>query len=441
MEAGMRALINYLSNTTFEEWWSKLTDMFNKSKTAAENPVLSKNLEILENRLRGAIHFLKKNTVQKNDNTFSLNYLPWFLLLGSPDAGKSTLLANSQLPFLLGKEGHQQDQAKASSLSGHCDWWVTQDFVLVDVPGCYITSKENKVTLGNQLWTHFLTRVRKWRGKQALMGVIVAISLEKLMQRPSREQFIADLERSIKELRETFGQQLSFYFTITKCDLIPGFSDFFSDCSKEELVQPWGVTLPALTEYEPLTEVFVQRFNALIKRLNKQLIWRLHQEKNPYAKLHIKDFPMQMERVKEAFAEVLKGLTAGADTFQMKGVYLTSATQQSFVETEKSSHPETLPAKESQQSFLILRAPEKPRHAYFIKQFLQKALVLPDYSVRVVKAKKVIITATVAASLMVASSAVIAYFFLIKSPSLIFAAPAQHQVNKANLPLSKKEIV
>jgi len=63
----------------------------------------------------------------------------------------------------------------------------------------------------------------------------------------------------------------------------------------------------------------------LIKRINKQLIWRLHQERNPLARPYIKDFPLHIERLKEAVITLLK--TLALPDLLISGVYLTSATQ------------------------------------------------------------------------------------------------------------------
>lgn len=269
--------------------------------------------------------------------------------------------------------------------------------------------------------TNFLTifinrilfqKLVKQRGKKAPTTILLTIALDKLMQRPLREQWIQDMVRTIQELKTTFGEQLPFYFIVTKCDLIPGFLDFFSDSSKEELTQAWGITFTSASHYEPLADIFVQRFNALIKRINKQLIWRLHHEKNPYAKLYVKDFPMQLERVKEGLVECFKALTVQSDDLHLKGLYLTSATQQPTVEMETAPPPETLPAIEIQQNFLMLRPPERAHQSYFVKQLLLKSVIHHDYPP--VRSRDYLFASAMAASMMIVSSAVFAYYFWLK---------------------------
>lgn len=369
----MKRIVHSLNNNPVSTWLHKVIPYANRSGkmlTLAQQPAIDKHVEILDNRFRGAINFLKSTRITKHNKRFGLQKLPWYLLIGSMGSGKTTLLANSKVNFILEKQFHQNNVKIIPSES--CDWWITSDLVLIDVPGKYITSKGKKNT-SKLLWPHFLDLAKKKRGKHALNGILISLSLTELVVTEDREQFIHDLKYSLQELRTRFGDHLPFYFIITKCDLLPGFLDFFNDYSYEELTQAWGVTFPASSSPESLIDTFVSRFNALIKRLNTHLIWRLHQERNPYTKFYIKDFPLQLERLKEAIADVIKTLSADIP-FYLKGVYLTSATQEAVID-QMGTHPELVPAKEFQQSFQIMHHPNIARHSYFIKQFILHGLI------------------------------------------------------------------
>jgi len=328
---------------------------------------------LLESRLKGAIQFLKTTRISRQNKPVKLNEFPWYLLIGQSESGKTSLLANSNLNFILEKLTNNQGNFKAVS-SNQCDWWITNDLVLIDVPGAFTTLKSRKLSYTNKLWQAFIQSIVKWRGKDALSGVVITISLPELMQRQLRENLMDSLKYQIGTLKEQFGSNLPVYFVLTKCDMIPGFVDFFSDSSAEELAQAWGI--PFADDATPANEAFVHRFNALIKRLNKQLIWRLHQERNPRAKVYIKDFPLQIERVKEALFELLTNLSqSNSGTCHIKGLYLTSALQPSYQEEQQQqAYPQTMSADAFQQSLQIMKAPEMPRQSYFIKQFFTHGL-------------------------------------------------------------------
>ncbi|MDR3492503.1 MAG: type VI secretion system membrane subunit TssM [Gammaproteobacteria bacterium] len=362
----------YLILLMFLTWFLKI-NFFTRLKTPAakpkiSNPEFNKKLQTLEGRFSGAMAFLKKTMITKHNKETSLINLPWYLLVGTSGSGKTTLMANAGINFILSKQ-FKNTNIKDIPSSDICDWWVTRETVLIDVPGSYLNSKPSQA--GRQpapfhytLWHSFLNLLKKYRGKNALRGVIIALSLPDLL---NPQQNFHDLKQRISEIRNQFGSDLTFYITITKCDKLPGFIDFFNDSSVDELAQAWGITIPTLKENETLVSVFTNRFNALIKRLNKQLIWRLHQERNNFSRPQIKDFPLQIERLKESMITFIKNITLPESHFNLQGIYLTSAVQ----------HPEIEKPTPIQNStaLQLLRNPVMPCKAYFVRQFFLQGLL------------------------------------------------------------------
>ena len=240
-----------------------------KNKFHSENPAsdIQKKIEHLQKRFEGVIAFLKKTLLNKQGKELSLARLPWYLVIGPTSAGKTTLLAKSNINFILARQFKQNDLASLPP-SDSCDWWVTRDLVLVDVPGSYLTSKEKQMTKTapsstpfHFLWKNLLTLIKNFHGKNSLQGVIIALHLPELAKQQTnqqRNQIIYDVKKRMLELRETFGKDLPFYFVITKCDLIPGFIEFFSECSSDELAQAWGISLSPLNENEKLIDIFIE---------------------------------------------------------------------------------------------------------------------------------------------------------------------------------------
>ena len=77
---------------------------------------------------------------------FSRQYLyqlPWYVIIGAPGAGKTTALVNSGLHFPLA------DRFGKTALRGvggtrNCDWWFTNDAVLLDTAGRYTTQESQR---------------------------------------------------------------------------------------------------------------------------------------------------------------------------------------------------------------------------------------------------------------------------------------------------------
>ncbi len=356
--------------------FGKLKSLGGKPKPAdyyGHNEILEKNLQRLRARFDSAVNFIKKSRVKKSGRAASLERLPWYLLIGATDSGKTSLLSKSNINFILGKKANSP-QKQSASLAHTFDWWITPSAVLVDVPGSYMAAADKNSAMSNDIWQNFLGLVQKNQKRKQLGGVVVAVSVAELIDRQRRDELITNLGCRIRDIQKRFGMNVPFYFSITKMDLVPGFLDFFNDCGTEELLQAWGVTMPpSAPDY--VTSVFIKRFNALIKILNNQMVQRLHFERSQYIKSHIKDFPLYVERIKDEFARLLNSLKAHQARICLKGVYLTSAMQNGFANRD-AVHPETMSVSGGSEKMLeILKAPEVRQSPYFIKQFILQGIM------------------------------------------------------------------
>jgi type VI secretion system protein ImpL len=81
-----------------------------------------------------AIATLKRTARHRN----FLYDLPWYLIISPPGAGKTTALVKSGLRFPLAGSGEAQP---VSGVGGtrYCDWWFTDDAVIIDTAGRYTT--------------------------------------------------------------------------------------------------------------------------------------------------------------------------------------------------------------------------------------------------------------------------------------------------------------
>jgi type VI secretion system protein ImpL len=329
------------------------------------SPEIQKKLERLQKRFQGIVSFLKKTTINKLGKEINLTDLPWYLFIGPSSSGKTTLLANSNINFLLAKK-FKPENLRTIAPSEVCDWWITRDLVLLDVPNSYLVSP-------SILWNTLLKSIKTTIHKNSLQGVVIALNLPELLKEQTNTQIIpiiAELKKRILECRNEFGNHLPFYLIVTKCDFLPGFCEFFSECSSEELAQAWGITLPPSNQHEKWSELFTHRFNALIKRLNKQLIWRLHQERDPAAKSSIKDFPLHVERLKENIAQFIKSLNI--PDLSWRGIYLTCGMQD-----DSKKQLSYLPS--LNHSLVALTTPVQPRSC-FVHQLIHHGLLSAERS-------------------------------------------------------------
>ena len=143
---------------------------------------------VLKDKMKDALATLKSASGGKKDYLYDL---PWYLLIGPPGSGKTTALVNSGLKFPLSRGA---TPAAIAGVGGtrYCDWWFTEEAVLIDTAGRY-TTQDSDASTDKQSWFAFLALLKKNRPRQPINGVIVAISLEDLMTLSS-----ADLSRAFE---------------------------------------------------------------------------------------------------------------------------------------------------------------------------------------------------------------------------------------------------
>ena len=291
--------------------------------------VVRAEIDELREKLRKALATLRKSRLGRRH----LYELPWYVMIGPPGAGKTTAIVNSGLKFPLANE---MGKSALGGVGGtrNCDWWFTNEAVLIDTAGRY-TTQESDADVDNAAWLGFLSLLKKYRKRQPINGAIVAISLSdlSLQDEITRKSHAQAVRRRLNELRTKLGVRFPVYVLFTKADLIAGFAEFFDGLGKEAREQVWGFTLPlkkASQEDSPLAGFDVQ-FQALLDRLNTQLVGRMQVETDPQRRSLIAGFPAQVASVQPVARDFLDELFIESRFEErpfLRGVYFTSGTQE-----------------------------------------------------------------------------------------------------------------
>ena len=266
-----------------------------------------------------------------------LYQLPWYVFIGAPGSGKTTALVNSGLTFPLAE---QFGKAAIRGVGGtrHCDWWFTNDAVLIDTAGRYTTHESNR-TLDEAEWTGFLGLLKKYRARQPLNGALLTISVSDLLDASDmqRTQHAMALRKRLQELRAKLGIQFPVYVLVTKADLLAGFSEYFASFSRTERAQVWGFTLgldESSNAQADLRAAFEREYARLHERLNEALPELLSAESDPYRRHLIFSLPQQFAGLRDILGQFVEQVFSHSkfDSMpQLRGVYLTSGTQEGTV--------------------------------------------------------------------------------------------------------------
>ena len=293
----------------------------------------AEELATLHQRMDEALALLKKARLG-GDERRNLYELPWYVIIGPPGSGKTTALVNSGLHFPLAA---QLGEGAIRGVGGtrNCDWWFTDQAVLLDTAGRY-TTQDSHAQVDKAAWLGFLDLLKRQRTRRPIDGAFIAISLSDLLLGSDAERaaHAAAIRARIQELYSQLGVRFPVYLMLTKLDLVPGFMEFFDNLGKEERAQVWGMTFPLDTLEQgsdgPLGQ-FDNEFGLLEKRLGERLVERLQQERDPARRDLIYGFVQQFAALRGNLKAFLDGIfkpNAFEERALLRGVYFTSGTQE-----------------------------------------------------------------------------------------------------------------
>ncbi|HCU0701690.1 type VI secretion system membrane subunit TssM [Enterobacter asburiae] len=302
----------------------------------SEEQILASRFDEAAQMLKKA-HFSKAGQGAQWTQRFSTQYLyqlPWYVIIGAPGSGKTTALVNSGLQFPLA------DRFGKTALRGiggtrNCDWWFTNEAVLLDTAGRYTTQESEQVQDAGE-WLEFMGLLRKYRRRQPINGVIITISISDLLTQSaeaSRQQAV-NLRQRLSELHEQLGIRFPVYVMVTKADLLKGFRAWFADYDKAQRDQIWGFTLPweqtKHADYD-LMGNFQQEFSLLQQRLDAGLPETMLKEHDAKTRAEAYLFPQEFAELRPLLADYLSTVFARSNfetEFSPRGIYFASGTQE-----------------------------------------------------------------------------------------------------------------
>ena len=297
---------------------------------AAEDDLSAEDIRAMEERAAKALEMMRGARVGP---ARELVYeLPWYVIIGPPGAGKTTALHNCGLHFPVAQA---VGEAPLRGIGGTrtTDWWFTDRAVLIDTAGRY-TTQDSHAPADAKAWNGLLDLLKRYRPRQPLTGVIVALPIPDLLAADEGEVLAhAQAVRArINEIGQKFGVRTPVYVLLTKADLLAGFTEFFDDMDASAREQVWGHTFALRTDKNAEAEAQggVAAFDALVERLNDRLLARVQTERDIARRGLIFGFPQQVAALRGPLEPLLQII--GRDTrFEpaplVRGFYLTSGTQ------------------------------------------------------------------------------------------------------------------
>lgn len=314
--------------------WRKLQGYyaeFRREEALREDPI-----KLFEQRQENE---LNKVMLQMKDSLNKRNYLytlPWYLILGLENAGKTSLINRSGQNFVFSTVMRASGQTSENPYS--FDWWIGNESVLIDPDGELLTQgnkSDEDGEMERRLWLHFVNWLDKTRSRRPLNGIVLTVDLSHLATSTTAERkaYAGLLRARIRELMETLSTRLPVYVSLTKFDLLYGFEQFFKHYTKAEREDVFGFTfsLESVSNLDSWLEEFSRDYNQFKERLNALLPLAVAKQMSLEERNAIYSFTRQLAGLQEILTEFLKNVLS-SDQFStsalVRGVYFTSVYQQ-----------------------------------------------------------------------------------------------------------------
>ncbi|WON77467.1 type VI secretion system membrane subunit TssM [Serratia sp. UGAL515B_01] len=168
---------------------------------------------------------------------------PWFLVIGPPGCGKTSLIYESGEHFLL-SEQYGLAQTSDMGPTQDCNLWLTERAVYIDTAGEWILLHGQSEEAGIAKQKLF-SMIRKHRRYPGIDAVILCLDAEMLLNAPliERKSLADTLRVRIQEVAASFHTDIAVYLLLNGIDKLPGGEAFLSLIGEDILSEGLGISL------------------------------------------------------------------------------------------------------------------------------------------------------------------------------------------------------
>jgi len=340
-----------------------------KPKASKETAITSRDevdelIAVLTQSFRNCLKIIKSKWTGEEKGLRSLYALPWYLVLGSTNAGKSTLIADADLDFPLAHllNDHHDKMPATQELP---TYWVSNEGLLFDLPGRWLdktapialyergetepetaspdaeaqtkpaASVIGKKSARARLWDAFLQLLLEARPRRPINGVIVNVDVHELsrMNERQRQEEAHKIHTHLVDIAEKLGTRFTVHVVMSKLDRFAGFIDYFAQLPKGERQLPFGFSFPVYNELESdnWLQDFEQSFNQFLMKANDDMLDKLYLQRELEGRRNIYIFLRQLASVAPVVREFCRRALI-SDKFStpplVRGVYFASPRQE-----------------------------------------------------------------------------------------------------------------
>lgn len=322
----------------------------------------------------------------------ALYRLPWYLVVGDQRAGKTSFIDRTEQNFSLTRIDKAQKRGQqAQALAYPIGWWVSNDAMIIDPPGAFISQTSRLVSPAEEadapemppatparLWQHLLDWLVRNRSQRALNGVLLVVDLPALLHgTPEQRIALAHVLRTrLYEVSSQLGSRLPLYVVLSKFDLLDGFDQLYAGLPAASREKMLGFTfkLDAIGTFDAWLEEYGEQYGRMISALFEQMVDRLDALDAALLRARLFSLHAQLIGLRPILLGFLKE-TLASDRYTtpalVRGVYWSSVVQQgdmlnAFVREAAQPYRTKLPLLEGKAQGKAL--------AYFIQHAFRRVI-------------------------------------------------------------------
>ncbi len=311
--------------------------------------------------------------------------IPWFLMVGENDSGKSTLLDNSGLAMPLGRIGGQSD------VKSVCDWYFYSDGLMINVNGNAFVQSDGSIA-GRRIWKHILRQLTKCRPERPIDGIVLTIPATDLLAplNESHERIYAKADaiyqRLVEAQKET-GLCFPVYVVISKCDQITGFREFGASLPERFREQIFGWSSPYTLETAFNSRWVDEAINGMDSHIYEMQSETFAENDYLAGRDEMFLFPAEFQKIAEPLKEFMSGVFKQSvyhETIFLRGIYFTGSVdgislipQEAVATSDMGSDEETLDMIGETSEKSTVNPQAKP---LFLRGLLEKK-VFPEWQI------------------------------------------------------------
>jgi type VI secretion system protein ImpL len=282
-------------------------------------------LTALNENLNTALKVIRESKLAKGRKADEALYaIPWVLLLGPSNAGKTTALKESGVDFAYTTADARS--SRRGTAGAGCEYWFSRGAIALDLIGRIAAGEDDF-----EIFKGFLDQLKKARSRRPIDGVVVTVSLAEILQQSAEQsELLANtLRQRFDEMIRRLGIRFPIYVLFTKCDQVDGFQEFFANFRTRDRAQVWGATISRDQRRQmPAEQIFVAEFDRLASALSSYRLPLLASEKDSSKLPRIFGFPTRFASFQKRLEDFLGALlqpTPYSERPMFRGFYFAGA--------------------------------------------------------------------------------------------------------------------